>query len=153
MSFTGLIVVAVLIIVCLCVIAAYYLIKLQRRNIEIKKQLDKDNAKLREQQAHHHKSIVFLASALLQGQLSSTEASMRISWLARSFELSSSQKENIVSFDTLAQATDHIPILDEWKKLSKKQQFVFDKQRMALEKEYDDFIMASAKKIVDSNFS
>lgn len=144
---------AVFVVVVLSVIAAYYLFKLKKHNTYVQGVIDEQERAMVAKQQENHKSIVFLANALLQEQLSSTEASMRISWLAKSIDLSATQQEMVMVFDTLAAATKHIPILEEWKKLTRKQQFQFDKQRLALEEEYKDFILASAQKISESDFS
>ena len=104
-------------------------------------------------QQENHKSIAFLANALLQDQLSLTEAGMRINWLSKSINMSEAQQEMALIFEKVAAATQHIPILGEWKKLTRKQQFQFDKQRVSIEKEYHDFALDSAKKIIESNFS
>jgi len=66
--------------------------------------------------------------------------------------LSDSQTEVLQIFDKLAQETSHIPILEDWKKLSRKEQFQFEKVRIHAEKKYEDFIRESSNLIVARDF-
>lgn len=143
---------AVLVIVLLSAVAAYYVMKLKKHEANVQSALNEQEEAMLAKQKENHKSIVFLANALLQDQLSLTEAGMRINWLSKSIDMSESQHEMALVFEKVAAATQHIPILDEWKKLTRKQQFQLDKQRLSIEKEYNDFALDSAKKIVESNF-
>lgn len=144
---------AILIVALLSMVAMYYVIKLKQHKAKVQSVLDEQEKAMLAKQQENHKSIVFLANALLQDQLTLTEAGMRIHWLSKSIDMSETQREMALVFEKVATATQHIPILEEWKKLTRKQQFQFDKQRVAIEKEYSDFAMDSAKKIIESNFS
>ena len=144
---------AILIVTSLSVVAMYYVVKLKQHKARVQSVLDEQEKAMLVKQQENHKSIVFLANALLQDQLSLTEAGMRINWLSKSIDMSENQRDMALVFEKIAAATQHIPILDEWKKLTRKQQFQLDKQRLSIEKEYSDFALDSAKKIVESNFS
>lgn len=144
---------AVFIIMLLSVVAVYYVIKLKKHEADVQNTRNEQEQAMLAKQQENHKSIVFLANALLQDQLSLTEAGMRIDWLSKSIDMSEAQREMALVFEKIAAATQHIPILDEWKKLTRKQQFKLDAQRISIEKEYSDFALDSAKKIVESNFS
>lgn len=144
---------AILIVASLSVVAMYYVVKLKQHKARVQSVLDEQEKAMLMKQQENHKSIVFLANALLQDQLSLTEAGMRINWLSKSIDMSENQRDMALVFEKIAAATQHIPILDEWKKLTRKQQFQFDKQRLSIEKEYSDFAIDSAKKIIESNFS
>lgn len=143
---------AALIIILLGIVAVYYVIKLKKHEADVQNTRREQEKAMLAKQQENHKSIVFLANALLQDQLSLTEAGMRISWLSKSIDMSETQQDMALIFEKIAAATQHIPILDEWKKLTRKQQFQLDKQRLSIEKEYNDFALDSAKKIVESNF-
>ena len=153
MTVTVLLVLAGFVIVLLSVVALYYVMKLNQHKANVQSVLDEQEKAMLAKQQENHKSIVFLANALLQDQLSLTEAGMRIHWLSKSIDMSETQRDMALIFAKVAEATQHIPILEEWKKLTRKQQFQFDKQRITIEKEYSDFALDSAKKIIESNFS
>jgi len=153
MTVTVLLVLAGFVIVLLSVVALYYVMKLNQHKANVQSVLDEQEKAMLAKQQENHKSIVFLANALLQDQLSLTEAGMRIHWLSKSIDMSETQRDMALIFAKIAEATQHIPILEEWKKLTRKQQFQFDKQRITIEKEYSDFALDSAKKIIESNFS
>ena len=153
MTVTVLLVLAGFVIVLLSVVALYYVMKLNQHKANVQSVLDEQEKAMLAKQQENHKSIVFLANALLQDQLSLTEAGMRIHWLSKSIDMSEAQRDMALIFAKVAEATQHIPILEEWKKLTRKQQFQFDKQRITIEKEYSDFALDSAKKIIESNFS
>lgn len=153
MTVTVLLVLAGFVIVLLSAVALYYVMKLKQHKANVQSVLDEQEKAMLAKQQENHKSIVFLANALLQDQLSLTEAGMRIHWLSKSIDMSETQRDMALIFAKIAEATQHIPILEEWKKLTRKQQFQFDKQRITIEKEYSDFALDSAKKIIESNFS
>lgn len=99
---------------------------------------------------HYRKSIRVICSALLAGQVNITEAAIRISMLIRQLQLTEDEEENCRVFFQLTEATAHIPILDEWKKLSKSEKQNFDQEREGLEHSFHDFIMSAAQQLLDS---
>ncbi|MBL4567537.1 MAG: DUF2489 domain-containing protein, partial [Porticoccus sp.] len=62
--------------------------------------------------------------------------------------LSDVEKADYKVFFQLAEVTSHIPILDEWKKLGKKEKTSFDQEREELEASFKEFIEAAAKKLL-----
>ena len=78
-------------------------------------------------------SIAVLARAQLQGQVSRTEAAIRIATLARGLQPSDAELTLYQPFSELAVATSHIPVLDAWKALSTKDKDRFDSEREGLE--------------------
>ena len=69
--------------------------------------------------------------------------------LSTQLELSDSEKTDYQVFVQLAEATAHIPILDEWRKLNSLEKHRFDIERDELEKNYRDFVENAARKLVD----
>ncbi|MCR8924424.1 DUF2489 domain-containing protein [Dasania sp. GY-MA-18] len=88
-------------------------------------------------------NIMTMLRVLEQGQVSSTEAAIRIMSYRQALPVAEQQQAFFKPFDQLALATAHIPILDEWKALSSTQQQAFDEQRTALEQQYQADIKAA----------
>jgi len=139
-----LIVVAILIIVVLSGIAAFLHWKLYKLK-QLRKHSESSSAKNREKNLD---SIVFIAQALLQNQVTPTEASIRISVLAESLTLGDADKEALSAFYQLASATSHIPILDDWQALSKQEKRDYDKERLKQEALFSDYVTKSAEFVV-----
>lgn len=92
-------------------------------------------------------SIQIIAQATLGDELTLTEASIRIAFLMDSLDVSEGVREEFSAFYQLREATSHIPYLDAWKQLSRKEQARFDLQRMQYEATYGDFVLDAAKRI------
>ena len=93
-------------------------------------------------------SLQIIARALIQKDLSETEAAMRISWLAQQIQMSADEAQHLSVFKQLAEATSHIPILDDWAALSKAEKRRLNLEREAIEVNYRDFIQVSAEQLV-----
>ena len=93
-----------------------------------------------ERYLQHQESIAVLIRCLLQKQVSLTEASIRISSLARILDLSDEERKSYKAFDDLALATSHIPILAEWKRLSTKERYRLTLEREKIELQFEDRI-------------
>ena len=143
-----LLIVAVVVVVVLAGVAAYFLSQVR--------QLEKSRAQAQqlveqaaqEQKARCVKSIRFLAQGLLEDRLSITEGAMRISVLLDSLEQAEHYRAEYTSFHALAEATAHIPILEDWKKLPIKQKLVFDDQRKKLEADHREFVVDASHRIL-----
>jgi hypothetical protein len=95
-------------------------------------------------------SIRVIAQALLQNDLTSTEAAMRIGFLAQQFEPIEGQEKSIKTFQSLAMDTSHIPILDAWKALSTNDKAEYEKQRLSIENSHSEAIQTAAKTLAKS---
>ncbi|WP_317928792.1 DUF2489 domain-containing protein [Halioxenophilus sp. WMMB6] len=146
------VVLAVAIIVILAAIAAYYVWLLIRQQQQQKQQLQELEEQREAQRQRINTSIQVLASGAIQGQLTLTEASIRIGVLLESLAIDDETKHEYQAFFILAEKTAHIPILDAWKDLSTKQKLQFDQQREDLEREYGDFVLDAATRIMDKKF-
>lgn len=131
-------------------------IHLQYRVFQLEKKRKSDQLyqqDLNQQQRERiNKSIQLLAHALQGDELSLTEASIRISVLLDSLEVADNIREEFSAFYQLRELTAHIPILEAWKQLDRKQQVLFDGQRLQHEETYRDFVLAAAKEIRDRHF-
>lgn len=147
MLLMGLLLVGLVIIAVLAAYAIYLQRKVRVKVAEEKEQeeaLEKENI---DQRRRINQSIQIIAHGALESQLSLTEASIRIKVLLDSLGLESHITKQYDAFYVLALATDHIPILAQWKALSNKQQRVFEKQRVALESEHKAAVVEAATRI------
>ena len=95
-------------------------------------------------------SIRVIAQALLQKDLSSTEAAMRIGFLAQQFQPTDQQAQSIQAFQKLAMATSHLPILNDWKALSSAEKSRLEKQRQTIEESHAQAIQVAATALAKS---
>lgn len=142
-------IVAVLIIIVL----ASYALHLQRklRALEVSRQRDagvrQQDAVARSEQAH--KSIEILARATVIDELTVTEACMRIDYLMQ--QLHASHRFNLQRqvFTQVAEAAGHIPILDRWQALSAADKKRYTLERLRIEANYRDFVIAACRQLLD----
>ena len=89
-------------------------------------------------------SVQIIAKALIQKDLSETEAAMRIGFLSQKITATQDEQTLFSVFQQLAEATSYIPILDDWKALERSEKKRLTLERTAIESKYSDFIQASA---------
>ena len=89
-------------------------------------------------------SVRVIAQALLQNDLTPTEAAMRIGFLAQKFSPTASQAQSIQAFQSLAMDTSHLPILEAWKTLPTAEKKKLEKERLSIEKTHSVAIDAAA---------
>src|SRR5690606_2972207 len=102
--------------------------------------------------ARINKSIQILAMATQKEELTLTEASIRISVLLDSLDVSDGVRTEFSACYQLRERTAHIPILTAWKSLDRKQQKEFDIERLRYEATFGDFVMDAAKRIESRDF-
>lgn len=149
---TSLLAIAVVIITVLAVIAArlqYRVYKLKRDQKERQAIQTRDASAQRERV---NRSIQIIAKAVGRDDITLTEASIRISVLLDSLGVEEPVREEFSAFYQLAEANSHIPILEEWRKLTPKQQFALDQQRLREEAHYQEFILDAAQRILGRAF-
>lgn len=139
--------VAGLIVIVLAVIAGYYLVLLGRQQQRINAESQRAEQELAEVRKRANNSIQILARGATQGQLTLTEASIRISKLMDNLAVDTATRDEFAVFFLLAEKTSHIPILAEWKQLSRKQQFKFDLERQELEHQYSEQVIDAAQRL------
>ncbi len=140
------------IIISLSAIAGYYVWALYQQSKRQQRQM----AELREageaQRKRVNNSIQILAQAILSEQVTLTEGAIRIKVLLDSLSVDDVTRESYRAFYLLAQATDHIPILEEWKSLSTKKKLELNQQREKLEKDHREFVCDAAQRIQGQQF-
>lgn len=144
---------AILIVLTLAIIA--YRLQSQVRRMEKRKRIEQEQ--LQKQQAQHEQyldnSIRILSQGIIDKQLSLTEGAIRISVLLDNLKVGDTVKQEFRVFYQLAEATAHIPILDAWKKLPAKKRYQLDKERLAAEDKFGDFVIDAAKRLKNYSFS
>ncbi len=144
--------VAVLIVLALAGYALYLHWQLRKQEQRREAQMKALQVEADKQRDRINKSIQVIAAAMGSDQMTLTEGAMRLSVLLQSLGLGEEELEPYSSLLKLAEATAHIPILEDWKKLPTKQKLAFDQQREQLEDDYRDLIMDSAKQLLDKHF-
>lgn len=142
---------ALLVIGVLAAYAIYLFFKLRSQNQQREKQAQELSQELAERRDHYRNSIKVICSALVEQQVSVTEAAIRISMLVSQLELNEQEKGDFQVFFKLTEATSHIPILENWKSLSKKEKQNFDIEREKLEQSFKEFIEDAARRILDGS--
>jgi hypothetical protein len=92
-------------------------------------------------------AIQVIARALLQNDLSDTEAAMRISFLSQQVAATSEEIESFSIFQQLAEATSHIPILEDWTALERIEKRRLNVERESIEAGFREFIRSSATEL------
>ncbi|WP_245792224.1 DUF2489 domain-containing protein [Teredinibacter waterburyi] len=144
----NLIVVAVVIVILLSGLALYYQVKLRRLKKQQQERLQQQNVRLQEVKKEALNSIIVLAQAAIEKQVSLTEASIRITVLSERLGFSEHELSDFQVFTKLAEATAHIPILDRWTSLPKTEKRAFEQERLQHEQKYQDFIEAAARQLL-----
>lgn len=147
-----LLVIGLIIVSILAAIAGVLLYKVHQKNQVQRALLAEKEQAIKEQRASINRSIQILAQASQSEDLTLTEACIRISVLLDSLGVDDGVREEFSAFYQLRSLTEHIPILDGWKKLSRKEQMQFDLQRMKHEASYRDFVLDAAVRIKGREF-
>ncbi len=109
---------------------------------ELEEELAGRNKKARE-------SVRIIARALVQNDLSETEAAMRISFLSKQIRATEQEAGLFEVFNQLAEATAYIPILDDWALLERSEKRRLTNERETIEAKYRDFIQAGAIQLIE----
>ena len=95
-------------------------------------------------------SVRVIAQALLQNDLTATEAAMRIGFLAQQYSPTKDQAISVQAFQSLAKDTSHLPILDAWKALSARDKQRIEKERLSIENSHSEAIQLAANILAKS---
>jgi len=93
------------------------------------------------------KSVYLIADAMLDDKMTHTEACLRICALSNHLSSRETFRREYGVLFTVAEATAHFPILDEWKSLDKSQQKAFTQERQSIEKKYADAVIEAATRV------
>lgn len=143
---------AAIILILLASVAGVLVYKVYQQNKIRRNLLQQQELAIGEQRKRVNTSIQLLAQATHNDELTLTEASIRISVLLDSLAVSDEVRNEFSAFYQLRGLTEHIPFLDGWKKLNRKQQDDFDLQRLQHEASYRDFVLDAARRIKGRNF-
>jgi len=139
---------AIIIVMMLATYAAYLGLQLRKQSQEQRALLESLEQARVQKDKEARQSIRIISRALVQKELSDTEAAMRIGFLSQQVMASSAETELFSVFKQLAEATSHIPILDDWANLERTEKRRFTLERERIEKDYSAFILASANELV-----
>ena len=128
--------------------AGYLALQLYWRRQRLEKGKQELENQLKVKEAEARQSVQIIARALVQKDLSETEAAMRISWLSQQIVLSADEAQHFSVFQQLSVATAHIPILDDWAALGKAEKRRLTTEREGIEVSYREFIQASSAALV-----
>ena len=148
LSYPLILLLATVILIVVSGYAAYLALQLYRRRQRLEKGKQELENQLKAKEAEARLSVQIIARALLQKDLSETEAAMRISWLSQQIVLSDAEAQHFSVFQQLSVATAHIPILDDWAALGKAEKRRLTTEREGIEVNYREFIQASAAELV-----
>jgi hypothetical protein len=96
-------------------------------------------------------SVVVICKALLKDDLTDTEAAMRIAYLRRQVNVQADEESHYKVFEKLAEATAHIPILEDWQALERSKQRQLTRERLAVEQQFKEFIRTSATYLANAD--
>lgn len=144
MQLSNLIIAGGLLLTGLASYAAYLGYRLYQQRAAKKQAVTQLARELEAKEADARQSVRIIARALVQKDLTETEAAMRIAWLCQQITLSDTEARQVSVFQQLAQATSHLPILDDWKALSKSDKRRLNRERESIESNYREFIQLSA---------
>ncbi|MGD8176712.1 DUF2489 domain-containing protein [Marinimicrobium sp. ARAG 43.8] len=143
----GLAVAGIVIIGVLAAVAGTLLFKVHKLNQARREQERLQQEAVDAQRERINKSIQVIAQAIGSDDITLTEASIRISVLLDSLGVDDAVRDEFSPFYDLKTATEHIPILEGWKALSRKEQFQYDRERATQEQFHEKAVVSAAKQI------
>lgn len=153
MPLTSIFTAAILIVLALSTYAIYLAVQLRRQKQQQATVVETLNRERMERDQDARQSIQIIARALVQKDLTETEAAMRIGFLSQKVIATDEETALFSVFVQLAEATSHIPILDDWAMLERSEKRRLTIERESIEKNYAEFMQSSAKKLVDIRLS
>jgi len=93
-------------------------------------------------------NIIILLRVIEQGQISLTEAAIRVGAYKMALAAPLAQLQAFTVFERLANDTAHIPILDRWQALTRAEQDAFDLQRSGIEQRHQQAICNAAAQLL-----
>ncbi|MFT5722459.1 MAG: hypothetical protein ACI9W6_002788 [Motiliproteus sp.] len=114
--------------------------------------LDEMRVKAQQQRDYLIESVRVISSAVADGQCELTEGCIRLKKLLDHLAPHLHQHESFSIFNQIYEATQHMPILDEWKKLKIKQRFALTRERETLEQRHREAILIAAKALSGYHF-
>lgn len=144
---------AAIMVIALAAYAAWLSVQLRRQAGRAREAQEQLEAELQKKNLQARQSIQIIARALLQNDVTDTEAAMRIAYLSQQVSSTEQESEQFTVFVQLAEATAHIPILNDWQMLEKSEKRRLNKERAEIELVYAEFIQAGAEQLVNLKLS
>jgi ubiquitin C-terminal hydrolase len=111
------------------------------------------NERYQEQRAYLIESITVIAKAYGNDEkLTCTEACMRLSTLLQSFSPELLDRPEVSVIRQFHMKTEHIPIKEDWKALSKQERWRFMKEMASLEQEYGKDVLEATAYLANYDF-
>ena len=82
------------------------------------------------------RSIKLILLAYQQGSVSAVETSMRISFLLKTLDFDDKIRRKFDIFDEVSTKSAHIPILEQWDNLEKKNKFQYEREIKKIDNDY-----------------
>lgn len=141
-----------------CFVSLLFIRKHHRVIRDAKVQETQQKAKVQkrydEQRAYLIESIQVISRAVGNDEkLTYTEACMRLTALMESLAPHLLQHADFAVIYEVYKRTEHIPIKDEWKKLTKQKQWVYKKEMAKVEAEFAERVDQAAKKLTKYDFN
>jgi hypothetical protein len=140
------------IVLVLLVIALYLHWRLLLLNRQIRRRKQETELQLAAARQQLNESIQIICKALLAEQVGYAEACLRISKLMDQLSVDADAREEFIAFDKLAQAVEHIPILDAWRQLPKQQKREYSTHIEQQEALLGDFVKDAAHRLIGRQF-
>ena len=145
MNYPQLMFAALMVIFLLAVYAIYLAFRLRQQTQKREQLLEQQKMQRERDNQEARQSIQIIARALMQKDLTDTEAAMRIAFLSQKLQPSEEEASALSIFLQLSEATAHIPILDDWTALERSEKKRLNREREDIESRYSEFVHASAK--------
>lgn len=142
---------AVLVILLLAAIAIFLHWQLHLRKKRAAQQEAELAAKIAKKRQEAANSLRFIAQSYLAEQVELAEAGIRISKLLDYLAVNEAQRAQYRVFDEVNQRLKHIPILQAWKDLPKKEKRTHMQLISEVENEFKDFAFDAAKSLSGFN--
>ncbi|MGH1461020.1 MAG: DUF2489 domain-containing protein [Neptuniibacter sp.] len=140
-----------------CMVAVFYIwrhynvIKDVRR--QQKSQIEKAQKRYDEKRAYLIESIHVISRAVGSDEkLTHTEACIRLTALLESLAPHLLQHADFAVIYEVYKRTEHIPIKQEWKKLTKQKQWTYQKEMARVESEFSDEVEQAAQRLAEYDF-
>lgn len=124
-------------------------------NAKILHQEQDEKAQLRyeEQRSYLIESITIIAKAYgNDDKLTCTEACMRLSTLLQTLAPQLLEKPELSVIKDVHLKTEHIPIKEKWKALSKQEKWTFTKEMALLDQKYQEDVLSAAQYLITYDF-
>lgn len=109
-------------------------------------------AKAQEKRDYLLNSVQVISTAMQEGQCELAEGCIRLKKLLDHLAPYLHEHEDFCAINQMYEATKHMPILDEWKKLDINQRHAFTLEREALEVKHKTAILAAVTKLSGYKF-